>query len=115
MKVISKRLGLSNRNYYKQHLQIVNAFIPVKLTPKEIDVLSMFMALPVPDEKYRFGTTNRKIVMQELNLSSGGLGNYVKSLKNKGFIDKHTILPMLIPQPDSQQYYFEIKNIDHAE
>jgi DNA-binding MarR family transcriptional regulator len=115
MKALSKRLALDSKRYYNIHLSIVNAIIPTKLTPKEIDVLSLFMSLKGDIAKDRFGTTARKLVMKELNLSDGGLGNYLKSLKEKGFIS-HTneILSTLIPNDDKQEYFFQLINEEHV-
>lgn len=110
---IKKQLKLAHNNYYRQHLAIVNAFLPVKLTPKEIDVLGLFMSFKGVLEQDRFGTTARKIVMAELNLSSGGLGNYIKSLKEKGFVTENMQIPkMLVPNPESQEYSFKLDNRD---
>ena len=115
MKGIIKKLNLSHNEYYRQHLAIINAFLPVKLTPKEIDVLALFMSFKGDLEKDRFGTTARKIVMKDLNLSSGGLGNYIKSLKNKGFITDDMKIPGLLkPNDSSQEYMFKLKNIQNA-
>ena len=112
MKEIKKFLNLTHNDYYRQHLAIINAFLPIKLTPKEIDVLALFMSFKGVLEKDRFGTTARKIVMKELNLSSGGLGNYIKSLKEKGFITNAMTIPaMLIPNPESQEYRFKLNNV----
>jgi hypothetical protein len=116
MKAISKKLTLPTREYYTIHLSIVNALIPTKLTPKEIDVLGFFMSLKGDIAKDRFGTTARKLVMKELNLSDGGLGNYLKSLREKGFISlTNEILPTLIPNEDKQEYFFQLVNKDYAE
>jgi hypothetical protein len=111
MKRVNKKLSLSQNDYYRQHLAIVNAFLPIKLTNKEIDVLGLFMSFKGVLEKDRFGTTARKIVMSELNLSSGGLGNYINSLKKKGFITKDMQIPkLLVPSEGKQEYYFILEN-----
>jgi hypothetical protein len=116
MKAISKKLILTTREYYIIHLSIVNALIPTKLTPKEIDVLGFFMSLQGDIAKDRFGTTARKLIMKELNLSDGGLGNYLKSLREKGFISSNNeILPTLIPNEDKQEYFFQLLNKDYAQ
>lgn len=116
MKAISKKITLSTREYYTIHLSIVNALIPTKLTPKEIDVLGFFMSLQGDIAKDRFGTTARKLIMKELNLSDGGLGNYLKSLREKGFISSNNeILPTLIPNEDKQEYFFQLLNKDYAQ
>jgi|688.fasta_scaffold13593_17 hypothetical protein len=115
MKALSKRLVLDSKRFYNIHLSIVNAIIPTKLTPKEIEILALFMSLKGDIAKDRFGTTARKLVMKELNLSDGGLGNYLKSLKEKGFISPtNEILPFLIPNDDKQEYFFQLINEEHV-
>ncbi len=113
MRIIRKQLKLPKNDYYIKHLQIVNVFLPVQLTPREIEILAAFMSLEGDIAEDRFGTSARKIVMQGLNLSQGGLGNYMKSLQTKGFITKQgprmNILPILHPQPESQGYQFKLE------
>lgn len=114
MKIISKSISLDNYNYNKKHLYIINPMLPIQMTDKEIEVLSAFMSLSGDLANEPFSTTGRKIVKEKLSLSLGGLGNYLRSLKSKGFIlgeDKLHILPLLIPEPDVQIYNFRlIKN-----
>jgi hypothetical protein len=111
MKPLSKKLTLEPNHYYIVHLSIVNALIPVKLTPKEIEVLACFMSLKGDIAKDRFGATARKFVKQTLNLSDGGLGNYLKSLKEKKFIsDTNEILSALMPSEDKQEYLIQLIN-----
>jgi hypothetical protein len=81
------------------------------MTPKEIEVLANFMSLEGDIAEDRFGTSARKIVMAEMNIKPGGLGNYFNSLKEKGFLieqgdKKFTIFPMLYPEPAIQKYQF---------
>ena len=97
--------------YYHKHLMIINPFLPIHLTPKEIEVLALFMSMTGDISKDRFGTTARKIVMEKLELSRSGLSNHMKSLKNKGFIKKDKILPILFPEENEQMYQFKIENI----
>lgn len=114
MKIISKSISLDSYNYHKKHLYIINPMLPIQMTDKEIEVLSAFMSLSGDLANEPFSTTGRKIVKEKLSLSLGGLGNYLRSLKIKGFIlgeDKLYILPLLIPEPDVQIYNFRlIKN-----
>lgn len=113
MKVIQKQLTLGRNDYYVKHLSIVNVFLPTELTPKEIEVLAAFMSMEGDIASDRFGTSARKLVKRQLRISSGGLGNYMKSLKTKGFILNSdgipTILPILHPQPIEQGYMFKLK------
>ena len=111
MKIISKSISLDSYNYHKKHLYIINPMLPIQMTDKEIEVLSAFMSLSGDLSKDPFSTTGRKIVKDKLSLSFGGLGNYLRGLKNKGFIiekDKLEILPVLIPEPKVQYYNFKL-------
>jgi DNA-binding MarR family transcriptional regulator len=72
----------SNEKYYAQHLYIVSAVFPVKLTDKEIQVLSLFM------DKGNFFKSTRTYVKNRLNLSAASLSNYIKILVEKGYIKK---------------------------
>lgn len=109
--MIKKELRLTRDAYYIKHLSIINPLLPVSLTPKEIEVLASFMALKGDIANDRFGTTARKIVMDKLSISLSGLGNYLKSLKDKKFIKDDIILPILFPQEHFQEYQFKLTNI----
>lgn len=117
---ISKALNLTRVKFYETHLAIINGLLPIRITPKEIEVLARFMSFSGDLSTARFGTTARKMVKQALGLSDGGLGNYLRALKEKGFIAvsenppyELTINPLLIPNPDRQEYRFLLTNIDH--
>lgn len=118
MKPITKVLKLSKASYYEAHLNIINGLLPTKLTPKEIQVLARFMSFEGDIAKDRFGTTARRMVKKELNLSDGGLSNYMKTLVNKEVIigdeDHLYLLPALSLSPDLQDYQFRIINSDHV-
>lgn len=111
---ISKKLELGKRDYHTLHLEIINPFLPIRLTPREIDVLSAFMSLSDELAEDRFGTTARKVVMKRLGISPGGLGNYLNSLKEKGFVYKEGgalwIASIVLPDPEEQSYQFNIVN-----
>lgn len=114
--IIKKTLELENQEYYEKHLQVINAVLPEQMTPKEIEVLASFMALEGEmAEEDRFGTYCRKKVKSLKNLSNGGLANYIRILKEKGFIKvgesgEYEIPFFLFPQPTAQQYEFKIVN-----
>jgi hypothetical protein len=114
MEVIKKALLLEEDKYFTTHLSIINPMLPKQLTPKEIEVLGTFMSLKGDIAQVdRFGTTCRKIVKTKLGLSDGGLGNYIKSLKDKGFIVKNEegiieIPKILFAEKSSQGYMFKI-------
>lgn len=114
MGVIKKIMNVAKEDYFVVHLSIINPLLPVKMTPKEIEVLGTFMSLKGDiAEADRFGTTCKKIVKEKLALSDGGLGNYIKTLKEKGFIyynenEKLSILEILQADEQNQGYMFKI-------
>lgn len=115
MKILKKHQKLSRKDFYEKHLMITNIFLPIKMSQKEINVLSSFMALDksiIGDEM--FNLISRKKVMEELKLSPGGLGNYLSSLIDKGYIDKSLIGKLkvkeyLLPNDNIQGYQFLIQ------
>lgn len=113
MSTIKKTLKLNREDFYKKHLLIINHILPKQMTPKEAEVLAAFMSLTGDLSKDPFSTSGRKIVRNRLNLSAGGLGNYLDTLKDKKFIiekDKIiTILPVLIPLGTTQEYQFKLE------
>lgn len=115
---IKKTLELNNQEYFEKHLEIINAVLPEQMTPKEIEVLASFMALEGEiAEEDRFGTYCRKKVKAIKNLSNGGLANYLRILREKGFIvvneaGQYEIQMFLYPQGALQQYEFKIINKD---
>lgn len=112
MERLVKILKLNNDDYFIQHLAIVNSVLPVKLTPKEIEVLGTFMSFTGELGERRFEATARKIVMDKLGLSPGGLSNYLKSLKDKGFVKNNEILDILFPEKEEQIIVFKLINKD---
>lgn len=110
--ILRKQMKLGRNTYYEVHLQLINALFPVKLTPKEIEVLARFMALDGDIAKDRFGTSARKLIKEQLKLSDGGLGNYLKSFKEKGFVIDNDINPNLIASPEEQVYMFKLTNLE---
>lgn len=115
MKVIQQAFRLENEDYYTMHLNIVNAILPVKLTEKELEVLSAFMSLDknIIEDGY-FNSVARKKVMKKLNLLPAGLSNHLREMINKGFLSKNsvtnfiTIKEFLLPQEDGQGYQFKL-------
>lgn len=114
MSTITKQLRLTKLDYYETHLSIVNCFLPVKLTPMEIKVLASFISFSGDIAKDRFGATAKKMVKQELKITSAGLSNYLKALKDKGFLkeigDSLEVLSILFPTPEQQVYMFKLEN-----
>jgi len=119
MKVIQTSVkDLGRVDYYIKHLGIINPFLPVELTPKEREVLGTFMSFTGDlAQEDRFGTTFRKEVKRLLNLSDGGIGNHLSSLKRKGAIAETlggilTVKEYLFPEESQQFYQFKILQKD---
>lgn len=116
MEIIRKALLLDKSNYYQTHLNIINCILPVKMTPKEIEVLAAFMSLEGDIAQYKFGPSARKIVMAETELSPAGLSNFIKQLTTKGFLtrtgDMTVILPLLVPEHTDQWYQFKLTRLN---
>jgi hypothetical protein len=119
MTSIVKTLRLEMFEYYRTHLSIVNCLIPVKITGREIDVLSLFMCFDNDSilESDRFGTAVKKMIREKLGLSHQGLSNYMNSLTKKKMLsvedDVIMILPILCPNRDEQTYMIKLVNIQH--
>ena len=116
MEVITKTLRLEKIEYYITHLSIVNCVLPVKLTPKEIEVLAWFMSFDGDMAKDRFGTKAKKTVRIAMTLTHQGLSNYMRSLADKKFLlerdGKMEILPILHPNKDKQKYMLTLQNLE---
>lgn len=112
MREIKKLLKLPKSEYYMTHLSIVNCLLPEKMTPKEIEVMALFMCLEGDITKDRFGKTAKKIIMEKLKLSPSGLSNHMTSMKNKGFLIETqnilTIWPLLNPEKAEQIYTLKL-------
>lgn len=115
MQVIQRAItDLSRADYYIKHLGIINPFLPTELTPKEREVLGVFMSFTGHlAEGDRFGTTFRKEVKKQLKLSDGGLGNHIRALKNKSAVTEElggvlTVQKYLFPSENQQFYQFKI-------
>lgn len=113
MATLSKTLTLDKDKYYETHLTIINGMLPIKLKPMEIVVLAAFMALDGDIvSNNRFCTSARKIIKDKLELSDGGLGNYLKSLRDMKFIimkdNIEVIQSFLIPDSKEQSYNFKL-------
>lgn len=117
MKIIQKSFKLNKQQYHQKHIEIINTFLPVQLTEKEIEILSHFLSLDKNIiEEDVFNSFARNIVKKKLNLSSGGLGNHLKSMIDKGFIERNEntgrikICSFLIPEENMQGYQIKIVN-----
>lgn len=109
MIVLRKTLKVSPKEFYRKHLTIINAFMPVPLAGRELDVLATFMYYG------NFKAQTKQKICEELEISSAGLGNYMASLKKKGYIkkddnDNYVITPIVIPNSgEFQMYEFTLK------
>ena len=113
MKIIQKGFELPSIDYYKTHFRIINAVLPIGMTEKEVEILSMFLSLH--DGKTAiFNPVSRKRVMDILKLSQAGLSGHFKNMKIKKYLsakeeDELTITPALLPDSTMQGYNFKLK------
>lgn len=120
MEILRKKIKVDNRGYYRKHLEIINSVMErIKMTDKEMDIITSFMSVDEAlVEGDRFNTLIRKHVMKELGLSHGGLGNHLSSLIKKGFISRSKtgklhLNKYVVPKGDSQGYQFKLEK-EHA-
>jgi hypothetical protein len=113
---ISKTLSLPPDTYYKVHMELINPILPIKLSPKEIEILSIFMSFTGTLAENPFCTTGRKIVRDKLSLSHQSLSNYIINLTTKGFLKERenvlNLLPILFPGEIEQVYLIKILKND---
>jgi hypothetical protein len=116
MSTTQKRvLELEPKEYYLQHLKILNIFLPIKLTETEMIFLSCFMAIDNPLAEYdRFNTAFRKMVKKEMGIVDAGVTNYIRSLSAKKAIKQNLvginyINPVLFP--DKEKHIFQLELI----
>ena len=110
--IIRKVKRLSTLEYYSTHLKLINPLLPVQITPKEIEILAHFMSFNGSISFDRFGTTARALVKQRMKITTAGVSNYMRSLKDKGFITGNDILPILFPENGEQLYQIKLVNYD---
>ena len=79
----SKTLKLNRLDYYITHLKIINSIVSFELTDKEINVLAHFLSMEGDIRKDLFGSTSRKLVREQCNITLSGLTNYLNSLQVK--------------------------------
>ena len=115
MKIIQKTVTVNNSvEYHSKHLQLINPFLPVELSPKEREILGTFMSFKGElAEKERFGTSYRKEVKNLLSMSDGNLTNHISSLRLKGAIVENPqgtlyIPSFLFPEQEKQFYQFKV-------
>ena len=105
MRKVSKVVNLSSNEYYRVHLQLINPVLPVKLSDKELDVLSYFLMFG------NLSKESRKVIREKLGMSFGSLTNHIRHLKEKGFIlDGDELNSVIVPDSNSQEYIFKLVN-----
>ena len=114
MKIIEKSLVLPKDKFFEKHLAIINPLLPVQLTYKEIEVISSFLTVEAEiGKRFTFSNIGRKEVKKKLDLSNGGLSNYIRALKEKKIIleDENKelyILDILKPTGKTQGYQIKL-------
>ena len=107
--ILSKTLSLTENEFFKTHINIINALLPNKLSPKEIDTLAVFMSFTGTLAGDKFCTSGKKIAKETLGMSYQQLWNTVNNLKKKGSLveidGKLDILPILFPKSRTEQEY----------
>ena len=114
MKVIQRDFELEKLEFYKTHLRIVNAILPVNITNKELEIMAEFLILPKElTNGNMFNTLARREVIKRLGLNDGGMSNHIKNMKKKGYIVKqgeyYGIAPALLPDQEVQGYNLKLK------
>ena len=115
MKLIQMAFTLTGVEYYKKHLAIINPLLPIQMTNKEIEVIATFLEVESELGIYTFSSIGRKKIRSKLNLSHGGLSNYIRDLKLKDFLVEDSggdlsIQPILKAEPESQYYQIKLLN-----
>lgn len=114
-RILKFKLELSEIKYIQMYIDILNVFLPKKLTGKEVEVIATFLSLSEGIiEKDMFNSYARNLVKEKMGLSAAGLSNYLKSLVEKGFLikdgDKLKIKDYL--NPNSKELVFNINIIN---
>lgn len=87
---------LNKEVFYKKYLSIINVFLPMSLSPKEIEFVSSFLSLDkVLTETYMFNPNARKIVREKLKISFGSMSNYINSLVSKKVLVKDEVSSLI--------------------
>lgn len=116
MKKVSKTLALGGIKYYQAHLRIASSVMPVTPTNRELDILAAF--LQHVSEGAVITREARKAAIEDLGISESNLANFVKRMATRKlivpFLDgdqkKYRVHPVLVPDPESQEYSFKIVN-----
>lgn len=107
--VLKKTLKLNKLQYYIKHISIINAvFIPddLKLSLKEIEVISCFLRHTEGlDPSLTLSTEIREKVMNDMNISHGGLSNYLRQLRMKNVLINDRFHKVLYPIDLNEQEF----------
>ena len=102
--------------YFITHLKLINPLFKEEnqLTRMEVVVLANFMVVDSEIAKVdRFHREVRKIVKKKLNISNGGLSNYLRAFIQKEFVgvslaDTLYIKDYIYPENKEQFYQFKL-------
>lgn len=114
--MIHKEVRLSPYLYCLVNLKVMSSLVDTKMSVKEIEVLATFLSLdPGLTGSSMFNPEARKEVMKRCNLSAGGLGNHLRSLKKLKVVIKDPVNgilkvnPVLVPGSFEQSYNIRLK------
>jgi hypothetical protein len=115
MKILLKELRLSEEDFYCKHFELVGLILDNPLSSMQNKILSQFVIESTNGKKKDiFNTISRKKVKEKFKLSDAGLSGYIKSLIEKGYIqkDKSTekvyIHEKLLPDNQLQGYKLKL-------
>jgi hypothetical protein len=116
MKILSKDIELSKENFYFKHFELVSVILDEPLSLMQNRILSQFVVENLEiGEKDIFNPVSRKKVKEKFKLSDAGLAGYIKSLIEKGYIQKNEFTKSIsVPEkilPDNQLQGYKIKLI----
>lgn len=94
---IKSPLKLSKESFYGTYLHIINAFIPIKLTEREIDILIYLYNSGIILTK-----EVRKEIRERIGISEKNLNNFISKLtKKQALVDNEISSKLLPPIKDS--------------
>ena len=83
--MIKFQFTTKQEDYYKNYLNVLNVFLPKKLTNKEIDMVACILTMELLET---LKEKDKKILSEKLNCSESNVYNYLKSLIEKGYMEK---------------------------
>lgn len=104
--MIHKGLELSGRIYYERHLELVNIFLPIRMTDGEIRLLSYIL---------EFKDFNQTNLGKLVGISQSSVSQLFKKLLVKGFIlrdgEGYRLNDIIIPSDLEEVYMFRFKKL----